>query len=178
MYMIKQKTKTIVFVAILSAIFYLLSVYGTLKINDSIKFTFQHLPLYIAGILFGGAIGATVGTVGMFISQLLSPYGLTPTTILWVLPYTVAGLLAGLLYKRFKDRLNNKIYLFLYLFVIHLVITAFNTLALYVDSKTFGYYSFQLVFGSLILKIVNAILISILYTFIVPIIIRVLKKIV
>ena len=68
--------------------------------------------------------------------------------------------------------------MFLYLLVIHIVITLLNTLALYIDSKTFGYYSFQLVFGSLIIKLVNAIIISILYTVIIPLIVRVLKKIV
>ena len=176
--MIKQKTKVLVFVAVLSAIFYLLSIYGTLKISDSIKFTFQNLPLYIAGVLFGETLAATVGTVGMFLSQLLSQYGLTPTTIFWVLPYTVAGFLSGLLYKRFKDKLNNPVFMFLYLLVIHIVITLLNTLALYIDSKTFGYYSYQLVFGSLIIKLVNAIIISILYTVIIPLIVRVLKKIV
>ena len=174
--MIRKKTKLIAYVAIFAALFYLLSIYGTLKINNAIKFTFQNLPIYLSGILFGGTIAAIVGTIGMLLSQIFSEYGLTITTVLWVLPYTVSGLLSGILYRKFKNYLNNSLFMFIYVFLIHLVITTMNTLALYIDSNIFGYYSFQLVFGILIYKLVNAILISVLYTIVIPILVRVLKN--
>lgn len=177
MSMIKQKTKTIVFVAIFSAIFYLFSIYGSLKINNYIKITFQNLPIYISGILFGALVSSLVGTVGMFISQLLT-YGITSTTILWVFPYTVAGFLAGTLYKKYKDKLNNNINMFLYLFIIHLVITVLNIIALYIDSKVFGYYNIATVFFTIPIKLVNSILISILYTFVIPVIVKTIKRLI
>ena len=173
----RNKTKTIVLVAIFAAIFYLLSKYGTIKISSSIKFTFQNLPLYVSGILFGDIISATIGTIGMLLSQIYSEYGVTVTTVLWILPYTVAGFLSGRLYAMFKDKLVNPVYMFLYLAFINLCITFLNTIAQIIDALIFGYYSEQLIFGSIFIRILNALLISVLYTIIVPLIVKALKRI-
>ena len=57
-----------------------------------------------------------------------------------------------------------------------LILTIFNTLALFIDSKIFGYYSVAFVFGSLLMRIVTACVSGIIYTLILPPIIKKLKK--
>lgn len=172
-----NKIKKIVIVALFSALFYLLSVIGTIKVNNFIKLTFQNLPLFISGMLYGGLISSTVGTVGMFISQLFSPYGLTATTILWILPHTLGGFFSGVLYKIFKNKLNNRIFVIIYLSLVGFIITFMNTIAQVVDSKIQGYYNKPIILGSLLIRLLNVLLISILYSFIIPIIIKTIKKI-
>lgn len=175
--MINTKNKRIVIIAIFSSLFYLLSVYGTIKINNNVKFTFQNLTIFLASILFGETIGLLVGTLGMFLSQLFSEYGITITTALWILPYTVAGFLAGFLYKKFKNKLNNYVNIYVYIYCINIVITILNTFALYIDSKIFGYYNDYLIFGSIFMRIVNVFIISFIYTLVIPLLIKTLKKI-
>ena len=102
---------------------------------------------------------------------------MTVTTVLWILPYTVAGLLSGLLYNSFKTKINNPVFMFVYLAIVNLCITFLNTIAQIVDALVFGYYDERIIFGSILIRVVNALLISILYTGIIPILVRTLKKI-
>lgn len=134
----------------------------------SFKVTFEHLPVVLSGVLFGPASGMLVGGIGELINQLLT-FGITPTTILWILPIVFRGLVVGLLAKMCKKQmsaqsiLEKKIPLF---FVAVCMVSGvgsslLNTVALYVDSKLFGYYSYALVFGALLVRIVLSICTSI-----------------
>ena len=57
------------------------------------------LPLIISAMLFGPLGGLLVGLLGSFLEQLLT-YGLMATTVLWLVPNTVRGLLLGLYMKK------------------------------------------------------------------------------
>ena len=64
---------------------------GTLKISLS------GLPVIIVAI-FGGPIwGAATGFIGAFIGQMIT-YGMSATTILWILPAVARGISMGLLF--------------------------------------------------------------------------------
>ena len=57
-----------------------------------------------------------------------------------------------------------------------LVVTAFNTLAMYVDSKMYGYYSKEYVFGALIFRILAGIITAVVFSRILPDFIKMLRR--
>ena len=61
---------------------------------DGIKLTFASLPGILAAMLFGPIDGFIVGFLGAFLEQMLH-FGFTPTTLLWILPPAIRGLLIG-----------------------------------------------------------------------------------
>ena len=93
----KWNTKKVVLVALYSALFVVLSMFGTLNFH-TIKVTSQNLPIYIAAMTMGMVPGAIVGFIGMFTSQILT-YGFQTTTLFWVLPQTIIGGICGYIFE-------------------------------------------------------------------------------
>ncbi len=156
----------------------LCAVLGAVSITlfGNLKLTFENLPILIGALLFGPIDGMLIGGVGTFISQLLfSGYGLTVTTPLWVLPYVVSGLLVGLFAKKVQKS-DSKLYMILLLAADAIAVTLLNTLAFYIDSKVFGYYSKAMVFGNLIGKIVIGIVKAAAYAYLLPLLFKGLRK--
>ena len=167
----KNKTKRIALCAMLAAMFECLSL---LSINlGSMKITLDFLPIIIAAMLFGPVEGAIVGLAGSFLNQLLT-YGLSITTILWILPAGVRGLLVGIYAKKHSFSLTQKQMIFI-LILSALIVTALNTGVMYLDSIIIG-YPFAATLITVVLRIVNGILTAILFAFILPPIIQRLKK--
>ena len=148
----------------------------SITIFGNLKLTLENLPVLVGALFFGPVDGMLIGGIGSFLYQLLfSGYGLTVTTPLWILPYVVSGLVAGLLGHKGKLK-DSRIGLLTILIIDALIVTFFNTLALYADSKLFGYYSKPLVFGGLIWKIVIGIVKSVAYAFLFPALFKLLRK--
>ena len=167
----KNKTRCIALCAMLAAMFECLSL---LSINlGSMKITLDFLPIIIAAMLFGPVEGAIVGLAGSFLNQLLT-YGLSITTILWILPAGVRGLLVGIYAKEHSFSLTQKQMIFI-LILSALIVTALNTGVMYLDSIIIG-YPFAATLITVVLRIVNGILTAILFAFILPPIIQRLKK--
>jgi uncharacterized membrane protein len=127
-------------------------------------------------LLLGPIDGLVVGGVGSFIYQLFfSGYGITVTTFLWILPHTISGLIAGLYakYKKFTLSFSQTCFIVI---ISNLLVTTLNTLALYVDSRMFGYYSKMLVFGSLGIKVIVGIILAIIYSLTIPKLSTLIKK--
>lgn len=169
-----NRTKRIVTDGILIALYTVLSLVGALNLGN-MRITFEALPVLIAGLLLGPADGFTVGFLGSLIQQLVS-YGLTPTTLLWIAPHAISGLIIGLLAKKMKNELNTK-NIAIIAIISALTVTAINTLAMYVDSKMYGYYSFAYVFGSLLLRIAAGIITAIAFSFILPPVLKASKQV-
>lgn len=90
----KRLTYTLCTLALLTAMMVLLTM--TLSIQAPYgKLSFGSLPVVLAAILFGPAEGAVVAILGEFIVQVIGPYGLTPTTIIWIWPPAVRALVVG-----------------------------------------------------------------------------------
>ena len=91
----KRKTAyTICMVAMLTAMMVLLK--RTIAIETPyFKFNFASLPIMLAAMLFGPVEGMVVG-LGEFIAQITGPYGLAPTTVLYVAPAAIRGVVVGL----------------------------------------------------------------------------------
>ncbi len=159
--MTKSNTKQLALDAMLAA---MCAVLGYLSLDlGNLKITFESVPILIAALLFGPADGAAVGLVGTLIYQLLR-YGVSVTTPLWIAPYVLCGLLVGLYAKRRGFALDRKQTAFIVISN-ELLITALNTVALYVDSRIYGYYSAAFIFGSLALRIVICVAKALAYSF-------------
>ena len=86
---------TICMIALLTAMMVLLK--RTLAIETPcIKINFAPLPIMLAAMLFGPVEGMVVGLLGEFIAQITGPYGLAPTTVLYVAPAAIRGAVVGL----------------------------------------------------------------------------------
>ena len=170
-----MNTKKLTSLAMLIAVYCVLSILTPVKVAN-FKFTFEAFPILVAALLMGPAAGLMVGGIGSFIYQLFfSGYGITATTPLWILPHAFSGLIVGLYAKYKKFDLKNSEIIFISI-VSALSVTLLNLLALYVDAKLYGYYSYSLVFGNLIFKIITGILLAILYSSIMPKLLAFLKK--
>ena len=170
-----MNTKKLTSLAMLIALYCVLSVMTLVKIAN-FEFTFEAFPILIAGLLSGPVDGLIVGGIGAFLYQLLfSGYGITATTALWILPHAASGLIVGWYAKAYDYRLN--LYQTILIASISaLLVTSLNLLALYVDSKLYGYYSYALVFGNLLIKIVIGLILAVLYSCILPKLLAYLHK--
>lgn len=154
--------------AVLIALYVLL---GFLKIpiGNMLRINLASFAVVVCAVAFSPIDGLVVGFLGEFLSQILGPYGMTPTTALWALPEAVRGLLLGLAVLFFAkkqpvaaDLLKSKalIWYLVACTVTGVIASLLNTLALYVDSKMFGYYNHYMVFGVLLVRLVLAIAMS------------------
>ena len=167
-----MKTKQLATDAILAA---MCAVLGAVSLDlQSFKLTFESLPVIMAALMFGPADGMAVGGVGTLIYQLLR-YGVSVTTPLWILPYVLCGLFAGLYAKKHHFSLSTKETGICMLFT-GFTVLILNTLTIYVDSRIFGYYTPALIMGSLALRIVTAVLKAVIFTLLLPVLIRSVRK--
>ena len=60
----------------------------------SFHITFASLPVLVGALLFGPVEGMLIALIGEFFNQVLS-YGITVTTVLWLIPPAVRGLTVG-----------------------------------------------------------------------------------
>ena len=72
---------------------------STLNFGDGLfRITFENLPIILSGIMFGPAVGASVGIASDVISYLLSPQ-VFPLNVIVTLGAGTVGLVAGLVAK-------------------------------------------------------------------------------
>lgn len=146
---------------LLIALFYALSLFGI--DFPGVRLTFASLPIVIGAMLFGPLDGFLIGLLGEFLSQILR-YGITATTVLWLLPAAFRGLTVGIGKRAFPERLSPPLFrkhLLLYfgLCLLAAVITsAVNTAVYYLDSKLFGYYNYAIIFGAALARLLTNLL--------------------
>ena len=128
------------------------------------KITLESLPVIIAGLMLGPVDGLIVGGVGTFIYQLTS-YGITLTTVLWMLPYMVCGVICGFYAKKYHYY-NNVRQLRTIIIQAELILFLLNTLAIYADSKIYGYYTAAYVWGAVGVRAAVAAVKCVIYSFV------------
>ena len=159
--------KRIAIDAVLIAMYFGLS-WASVEIGG-IKLTFVGLASIIAAMVYGPIDGFLVGFFGAFCEQMLK-YGFTPTTLLWVLGPAVRGLFIGcckLIFKKSMAPENllkaKRPYVFFAVCIVSgVLVSLLNTMAFYVDAKMFHYYTYELIFGVLWLRLLSGILSSVL----------------
>ena len=167
----KQMTiKRLVLGAMLIAIYVVLSMpMLAVQVGGGLKFTFEHFPVILSAALFGPIDAILVGGLGELINQ-LTTFGLTPTTALWILPIVFRGAFLGVMRNIFPRQIGQSAIVqksIPVLFIVTCIVSGIfssllNTLALYVDSKLFGYYTYAMVFGVLLIRIISSVITSIL----------------
>lgn len=177
----KMNTKRIALNAVLIATYIVLSM---LAFNlGPIKFTFEAFPVILCAVIFGPIDAMIVGGIGELLNQLLT-FGITPTTVLWILPIVSRGLIVGIVAKLWKKKSGdtgivekkNPTVFFVVCIVTAIIHSILNTLALYVDSKMFGYYSYALVFGALFVRLLSSVITAIIMALTIKMVVHALKK--
>ena len=153
--------KRIALNAVLIALYIVLG-FIKIPIGNVLRINMASFAVVVCAIAFSPIDGLLVGFLGEFLSQVLGPYGLTPTTALWALPEAVRGFLLGLSVllitrKHLTDAgstITTSVILYLVCCILSgLIASLLNTFALYVDSKMFGYYNDYMVFGVLLIRL-------------------------
>lgn len=140
------------------------------------ELTFDAFPIIIGAVMLGPGHGALIGLLGSFIDQVFfSGYGITPTTPLWMLPDILRGLVIGAYSAHCGYNMSRK-QMIMICVVSAFMVTGLNTLALFVDSKIYGYYSYTMVFGMLIPKLIWGGVLGCVFALVVPPVVKKLRS--
>lgn len=166
-----SKTKRLALDAMLAAMFVVLSLFS---INlPGMKITLDSLPILVGAALLGPLDGLAVGLIGSFLNQMIT-YGFTATTLLWIIPAGLRGLLVGLYAKKRGFDMSLRQTMFITISTA-LLVTALNTLFLYVDSWVYS-YSYAAALPTLVLRIAAGIVTAVLFSVILPPILTALRR--
>ena len=168
-----MSTRKLVVIAMMVAVYVVLNTVGTIRLGW-INISVSALPIIVGALLYGPGGGLMVGLVGAFLGQLMT-YGVTATTVLWIIPPAVRGLLIGLYAKRCGYALSRG-QLVGVLIVTSLVVTLLNTGAIYLDSVIYGYYTYAYVFGKVGIRIVSGAVTAVAMAFVTPPVLDMLKR--
>ena len=144
-----------------------LSLYAAVQVGN-VRISFGSLPVVAAALLFGPVDAVIVAMVGEFFKQLLT-YGVTYTTVLYLIPPALRGLVVGLgalaLLSLRGQRLEERRMLCYAVCIVAAVCTTLgNTLVNWLDSVLMGYYFPGLILGDfawrLIVGMINAVVMS------------------
>ena len=167
-----MKTRQLATDAMLAA---MCAVLGYLSVDlGNLKITFESLPVLVAALVLGPADGFIVGCIGTLIYQILR-YGVTATTVLWMLPYMLCGLFVGLYARKKQFHLSKKEIAFA-VGLGELMILILNTGVMAADSIIYGYYSKAYIFGSFWIRLLICAAKSVAFSLILPGILRQIRK--
>ena len=163
----KRNVKRMCYAALLAAMYLPLSLYAAVQVGN-VRISFGSLPVVAAALLFGPVDAVIVAMVGEFFKQLLT-YGVTYTTVLYLIPPALRGLVVGLgalgLLSLRGQRLEERRMLCYAVCIAAAVCTTVgNTLVNWLDSVLMGYYFPGLILGDfawrLIVGMINAVVMS------------------
>jgi len=167
--------RKVVLIAFYTALFGVLSLYGTINLSG-VKLTIQNLPIYVGAIMLGAAPGAIIGFAGMFINQLIT-YGFSATTLFWVLPQTIIGAACGHIFESKIVKVGSGNKFWICIITLQILLTILNTIVILIDSLIYGYFNFLVVFGPFVLRIMISMIVGVVYCILIPLIIKLIKKI-
>ena len=180
----KMAVKRLAVNAVLIAIYVTLR-FWSIPFGDAFRFTLAPFAVILCALLYGPVDGLIVGLLGEFLSQVLGPYGLTPTTLLWCTGETVRGLTLGLCSVLFLRkwllsgvRLRGKklVVLLVCCVATGVLASLCQTFALYVDSNMMGYYNYHMVFGVMVWRILVYVVLALAFGYLNLPIITALRK--
>lgn len=175
----KTNVKRMCYAALLAAMYLPLSLYAAVQVGN-VRISFGSLPVVIAALLFGPLDAVVVAMVGEFFKQLLT-YGVTYTTVLYLIPPALRGLVVGLgalaLAALRGRRLEERRTLCYAVCILAAVCTTVgNTLINWLDSVIFGYYTPALIFGDLVWRLIVGMINALVMASLAMPLVRVLRK--
>ena len=166
-------TRKMVTIAMLTAVYVVLSLVGTLNLWW-IRISVDSLPIILGALLYGPVGGLLVGLLGSFMNQLIT-YGLTATTVLWVIPAAARGLMIGAYAKKCHFELSRT-QIISVLCLTAIIVTALNTGTMYLDSVINGYYSYAYVFGGVVTRVIAGLATALVMSFVTPPVVSMLDR--
>ena len=162
-----SKTRRMCYAALLAAMYVPLALYVAVQVGN-VRISFGSLPVVVAALLFGPVDAVVVAMVGEFFKQILT-YGVTYTTVLYLIPPALRGLVVGLgafaLMSLRRERLEDRrVLCYAVCVAAALCTTVGNTLVNWLDSVLMGYYFPGLILGDLawrlIVGMINAVVMA------------------
>lgn len=136
-------TRRITFDALFAALYVVFACLISIKASI-VEISFASFPVIFSAFLLGPVDAVLVALVGSFIEQCMT-FGLTATTPLWMLGPVLQGLAVGLLVRLlpvFRNGVSGRARLVAAIGVVcvgELILSVFNTAALYLDGWIVGY---------------------------------------
>ena len=165
--MFKFNAKRICWIAMLAALSFLLNMVQ-IRLPANLRVTFDSLPIVVGALLFGPVEATLAALIGEFFTQLLSEYGLTATTMLWLIPPALRGLTIGLVAWGLRGTgrpLDTRIPLcYGVCLLAGILTTAANTAVIWLDSVINHYYTIAFVFGSALIRFATGMLTAVAIT--------------
>lgn len=169
-----SQTRKIAVVGMLSA---MCAILGYISIDfANLRFTFVSFPIYVGAFLLGGPSGFLIGFIGNFIYQVLK-FGITATTVLWIIPYAAAGYVAGVYAKSKNFNMNARQTMFI-IAVCAFMISTLNTISFFIDAKIYGYYNPVTMFAAIPPRYVKTVIEVIIYSAVVPTVLHAVRRVV
>lgn len=148
---------------------------GKIFFADSYQLPISCFPLIIASVMFGVFWGGMTGLVGSFISQLLLPFPISISTVLWMIPTVCYSISVAVLYLLFKNSRKPYIALSVELIISSLLLSFLNVIISYVNNYILD-LSNALLALFLPVKIISAVISAIVFAIIVPPTVKKLKS--
>lgn len=126
--------------ALFVAIYVVFSVFLAFK-GKTIEISWASLPILLCAFLFRPVDAIAVAICGSFLEQLLSPYGLSATTPLWMLPVILQATVAAVAAYLMRNRMSVW-KMAVIIAVSELLLTAANIAVSYVDAILFDYLEY------------------------------------
>ncbi len=173
----KNYLKKLCLSAVMAALYFGLdffSSYLSKLTGDTFKISFSALPVMIIAVICGPVWAMGTGLVGAFLGQLIGPYGLTATTLLWCMPAVVRAVSFGLLFILLKRSLKPSA-LSVSAVISSILVTATNSLVMYLDALIYK-YPIEIFEVTVIYRIIIGIISAVVFAFILPPIINAISK--
>jgi ECF transporter S component (folate family) len=170
----RNRTQQLVIDALLAAMCVVLG-FMSIRIGNIMKISLEDFPVIFAALLFGPVDGMIVAAVWIFLYQLLS-YGITVTTVLWILPFVIVGGIAGAYAKKYNYNNSSK-QIFIIFLICEILVCLLNTGAIYADSKIYGYYYPTIITGMILIRLATAVGKGVVLGLISPPVLKALSKV-
>ena len=171
----KFNARRICYIALMAAMYYVLNLME-IRTPGNLHITFDALPIMVSALLIGPLDAALVALFGELLNQLI--YGLTATTVLWLVLPVIYALVIGMAAKKQPgEHLENRVVLcYVVCILAALVRTAANTAVIWADSVIYGYYSFAIVFGAAAVRFVTGIIAAVLVATVAMPLVKLLRR--
>ena len=175
----REKTKKliarIVFDAMMIAIYVVLARFLVIP-TPIVEISIISLPILLCAKLFGIGDVLVIATIGSFLEQAVSPYGLMPTTPLWMMPIILMGAFAGVACHLTRNS-EKKLWTYVIIIISELILTFGNTVVLMLTGYVVFEMSFKWLIGLAVPRLINSGFRMLISCILLPTLVPPLKKI-
>ncbi len=149
----------------LAALFFGLT-YLTIPLGN-IRITVASLAVIVCALLYGPVDAVIITALGEFLSQMLK-YGFDSTTVLWIIPPCLRGLIVGILalisIRTLRPLEKRPVFLYITTICAAVFVTMGNTLVMYIDSVIKQYYKPGLIIADLSARLITGLVTAAIVT--------------